>query len=350
MFGTWELALAAYNCGEGCVSRAIAKNQAQGLPTDYLSLSLPTETRHYVPKLLAVKRIVSDPGMAGLNLGSIPNQAYFTPVTVQKPIDVTLAAKLANVPLNEFVSLNPAYNKPVVRSDSPRQLLLPVDKADVFASNLESYDRPLVSWQVYPAQKGEHADAIARKFGVTVAWLQQHNDLKLAKKGRLAASQALMVPLKGNPDTAFAAADSMDAPAAPDMRKKDANGVQPAITVRKGDTLFSLARQHGVSVADIKRWNQLRSDEVGIGRQLVVTAADTVQPEKPASKQKQDESAGRAAKSSAAKVKHYTVKRGDTLYSIARKFEVDVEDIQRWNAMKRHSTIQPGTRLTLRAG
>src|SRR5512146_1442573 len=140
-FGSWELALAAYNCGEGCVSRAIAWNQKRGLPTDYLSLRLPPETRTYVPKLMAVKNIVLWPATYGVELDSVPDQPYFTTVKAPEKIDVKLAAKLAGMSEEEFVALNPAHRKPVaVASDGT--LVLPLDKAEAFKENLEAWDKP----------------------------------------------------------------------------------------------------------------------------------------------------------------------------------------------------------------
>lgn len=245
MFGKWDLALAAYNCGEGCVSRAIAKNRAAGMPTDYLSLNLPTETRHYVPKLIAIKEIVVNPGVAGLVLDSIPNQAYFVPVSLQQSIDVKLAAQLADMPIKEFESLNPAFKKPLVRSDSNRRILLPVDKAEAFTTNLENYDRPLVSWQVYPAKKGERARDIARKFGVNLSWLKQHNEFKLTRQGRLTANHALMVPLAANQAQSEASA-------------RNGHAEVKHYTVRQGDTLFSIAKKFDIAVEDIQHWNHMQ--------------------------------------------------------------------------------------------
>src|SRR6185503_19561654 len=152
-FGTWELALAAYNCGEGCVSRAIAWNQKRGLPTDYLSLTrLPPETRNYVPKLMAVKNIVLAPANYGIDLDSVPDQPYFTTVEAPAKIDVKVAAQLAGMTEDEFVALNPASRKPVAVASSGNTLVLPRDKADTFRENLENYDKPLVSWTTYNAR------------------------------------------------------------------------------------------------------------------------------------------------------------------------------------------------------
>ena len=344
MFGSWELALAAYNCGEGCVSRAIAKNQAAGLPTDYLSLKLPAETRDYVPRLMAVKEIVSDPAVVGMSLSSIPNQAYFTKVSLQSPIDVKLAAKLANMPLNQFVSLNPAYKKPIVRSDTPQQILLPVDKADAFATNLKNYDQPLVSWQAYPAKAGDSAAGIAKKFGVTLAWLKQHNEFAVTRKGKLTEDHTLLVPLENNLDSAQLAATTPSADKSDVVARKESVTVPHTVTVKRGETLASLAKHHHVALADLKRWNHLRNNKVQAGEELMIAAA--ISPERKAKHAGSHMAEAKPSK----KIKHYTVKRGDTLFSIAQKFDVAVPDIQRWNSLKNKSTIKPGVKLALQEG
>src|SRR5687767_11169620 len=158
MFGSWELALAAYNCGEGCVGRAIAANQRKGLPTDLQSLNLPNETRNYVPKLMAVKNIVLAPASYGIELESVPDQPYFTAVRAPRQIDIRVAAKLAGVSEEEFRALNPAHNKPVAIA-STGVLIVPRDKAEAFKANLEAYDKPFVSWTTYAAKRGESIDA-----------------------------------------------------------------------------------------------------------------------------------------------------------------------------------------------
>lgn len=358
-FGTWELALAAYNCGEGCVGRAIAKNQAQGLPTDYSSLNLPTETRHYVPKLLAIKQIIADPISVGFNLDSIPNQAYFTAVTLNKPIDVSLAAKLANMPVSDFVSLNPAFNKPVVRSDTPTQLLLPVDKADTFSNNLENYDRPLVSWQTYTAKIGERFSSIAKKFNVTVAWLKEHNPIQLSRKGKLTSEHTLMVPLKDNQEYRVAIADkTMPAVNSSTVLQKNTTP-EPAIPkikeikVKTGDTLYTLAQRYQISVADLEKWNKIKHKHIKIGQTLMISSPESRQAtsvkltEQAKIKNSQADKQKKQAKPTTPF--RYIVKKGDTLHSIAHKFDVAIDDIEQWNNLK-HRTLKPGVKLILKSG
>ncbi|MHB1677014.1 MAG: transglycosylase SLT domain-containing protein [Sulfuriferula sp.] len=294
-FGTWELALAAYNCGEGCVARAIAKNQALGLPTDYSSLNLPVETRHYVPKLLAIKQIIADPASVGLSLDSIPNQAYFTAITLKQPIDVSLAAKLANMPVNDFISLNPAYNKPVVRSDTPAQLLLPVDKVDTFSNNLQNYNLPLVSWQMYTARLGERIKTIAKKFNVSVAWLMEHNPIHLSRKGKLTGEHTLIVPLRhsvanatesnhirSQPDkSAYADASTTDEPEkvshSADMPRKAAH-IRPneQIKVQSGDTLYGIAKRYQINLQDLKKWNHIGNKALQPGETIHLSASGSL--------------------------------------------------------------------------
>jgi len=333
-FGTWELALAAYNSGEGNVARAIARNQAKGMPTDYESLHLPGETRNYVPKLIAVKHLVMQPETSNQALASIPNAPYFTQVTTSQNIDVKLAARLADMPVDEFVSLNPAHNRPVIAAPRGHALLLPVDKAEAFNANLESYSQRLVSWQSYQARKGERLDRIAGKFGTTVAVLRNSNHVAL-RRNKLASNQTLLVPLHGNRSgTELLTVDLKSA--APEEAPIAAHTRYRA---KRGDTLASIAKRHGVTVAQIKSWNHLKSSRLASGQRLVLEA---------------DASATRSAsakgKSRTGKRQLYTVRRGDTLRSIARRFNVAVVDLQRWNNLSGKQHLAHGSKVALYRG
>jgi membrane-bound lytic murein transglycosylase D len=289
MFGTWEHALAAYNCGEGCVGRAIAWNQKRGLPTDYLSLKLPPETRNYVPKLIAVKNIVLAPLTYGIEIDSIPNEPYFTTVQAPARIDVSVAAKLAGMSEDEFKALNPAHNKPVAVA-STGTLVVPLDKADLFRENLESYDRPLVSWTTYQAKRGESLDTIASRHGLTTAQLRMANDgVKLDKKNRLRAAGPLLVPLK--PGAKAVATAHVEASA-----------------------------QHAAASAAAKP----------------AAAKPAVAARAPAPA---------AAKAPAQAQSTYVVRAGDTLYGIARKFNTAVDTLLSINKLAPTAIIQPGHKL-----
>lgn len=194
MHGDWHLALASYNWGENAVARAVARNQAAGLPTDYMSLNMPAETRNYVPKLQALKNIIAQPQLFGIDLDSIPNRPYFT--TVRKPVDMdfALAARLADVPMDEFRALNPAHNRPVMKATGEAALVLPADKVDTFFANLESHDKPLVSWQSYTLRHREKLETVAARFGVSASRLREANGL--APGARVPAGYTLLVPAR----------------------------------------------------------------------------------------------------------------------------------------------------------
>ncbi len=349
MFGDWHLALAAYNWGEGSVSRAIAKNQRAGLPTDYLSLNMPAETRNYVPRLLAVKHLVADPAAFNAPLAAVPNRPYFTAVAAPRNMDMKVAAKLAGIPLDELESLNPAHNRPVIQAKDGKKLLLPVDKAEEFAANLDDYDQPLVSWQTYAAKKGERFDKIASRFGISLAHLKQVNDL--GSRSQKSSGQTLLVPAQGGDNVQLAAAAIQEEKAAEAAASRTVTRKQ-AYTVKKGDTLASIARQFDVSVAEIKRWNKLKGEKLALKQKLVLQTETVVAAKGDgkrvrtvlAAKSSSPAKAGKPAK--VAKSTRYVVRKGDTLAGIARKFNVAVNDIQRWNNLSA-KRLMPGTTVTM---
>ncbi|MFN7086741.1 MAG: transglycosylase SLT domain-containing protein [Burkholderiales bacterium] len=232
-FGSWELALASYNWGEGAVSRAIAKNQAKGLPTDYESLTLPPETRAYVPKLQAVKNIIANPARYGLRLAHIPNEPYFATVTTRQHIDVKLAAKFAEMPVDEFLFLNPAHNKPVIKAGSAEVIVLPVHKIQIFLNNLASHDKPLASWQAHTVKAGETPEKIAARHGISVAHLKEINGIQERRK--ITTGMALLVPAK--------AGGELHLPDLPAPQLKLAKAVKPARSAQRGTVQKAAQRQ-----------------------------------------------------------------------------------------------------------
>lgn len=284
MFGTWDLALAAYNAGEGTVQRAIDKNRRQGLPTDYQSLSLPEETRNYVPKLQAIKNIVTDPEKFGLKIGSIPNRPYFARVTTPKQIDSKLAAQLAEISYDEFISLNPSYNRPVITSTGEKQqLLLPVWAAQRFADNIANYDKPLSSWQTYNAKRGERMDNIASKFGMNVSQLRDVNSLSSSNK--LRNSQTMLVPAiySGKPlsDASEIKSDGINAAEMENNNHID-QSAEPTAShlvihkVKSGDTLQSLAEKYNTDTKILMKINHLKNAKLKSGQKLTINEAAVI--------------------------------------------------------------------------
>ncbi|MGX8882867.1 LysM peptidoglycan-binding domain-containing protein [Methylovorus sp. SPW-M1] len=346
MFGTWDLALAAYNAGEGTVSRAIARNRQQGLPTDYNSLPLPPETRNYVPKLQAVKNIMTNPELYGLNIQTIPNRPYFTKVTAPQQIDAHLAAKLAEISFEEFSSLNPEYNRPVLTaSGSAHEILLPIGTAETFKANLEAYDKPLVSWQTYHAKRGERMANIARKFGIPLAELRNVNDLP--SRDNLIMARPLLVPMDSDSktDANIVMAEHVDIAEPPAAQVESTRIIRYKVTGK--DTLLSIAKRYKLSTQQLMAQNQLKSSKLKPGQILNVASAPA-----PISKAVVASSANRKADVSKAKLvaskkkQRYIVQRGDTLESIARKFDIARDELQRWNKIS-GSRIVPGAILTV---
>ena len=191
-FGSWELALAAYNWGAGNIAKAQKKNIALGLPTDYESLTLPRETRNYVPKLMAYRQIVLDPSAYGIVLPELENHPYFVAVDVGNDIDVSLVIKLAEIPPEEFQSLNPSFNKPVILSNANQQILLPFGYAEIFQENLKKYNKPLSTWTAVKVGKTESVDQAAKTLGVDADALRQVNGIP--KGMRIKAGSTVLIP------------------------------------------------------------------------------------------------------------------------------------------------------------
>lgn len=194
MFGDWQLALAAYNWGEGNVQKAIKRNQAAGKATDFESLAeqMPAETRNYVPRLQAVKNIVANPAQYSLHLPHIDNQPYFTAIEKTSDIDLKVAAELAELPIEEFKALNPQFNKPVITGEET-QILLPKANAEKFTANLAQWGRALSSWTTHKITSArERIETLASKFHTTPDVIRQANNIP--QKTVLKAGSTILVP------------------------------------------------------------------------------------------------------------------------------------------------------------
>ena len=191
-FGSWDLALAAYNWGAGNVSKAQKRNLAKGLPTDYQSLKMPNETRQYVPKLMAYRAIVLDPESYGIVLPPLENHPYFIALDMDRDIDVDLVIKLAQIPPEEFHNLNPSFNKPVILGNTNQQVLLPFGHAEVFQENLKAYTGPLSTWTAVRVNQTQYADDVAKTLKVDVKSLREINGIPWGM--RIRAGSTLLIP------------------------------------------------------------------------------------------------------------------------------------------------------------
>ena len=274
LHGDWQLALASYNWGENAVARAIAKNRAAGKPTDYEHLKMPAETRNYLPKLQALKNIITNPEPFGVRLEPIPNEPYFATYTRLVDIDVQLAAKLAEMPVEEFIALNPGFSRPLIRAAMTPRIVLPADKVDIFHENLIKLEgESLVSWKTYYPKKGETFESIAKKHGLMLGQLKEVNGI--GPRVRVVPTM-LVVPVDGHGAT-LQRMPIMYAPPIPVAIRRIYHTVKP------GETLASIATRYKVSVEDINRWNRITRLATGQKLMLEVRAPAKGKPRKKAS-------------------------------------------------------------------
>jgi membrane-bound lytic murein transglycosylase D len=316
-FGDWHLALAAYNWGEGSVQRAIARNEKAGLPTDYLSLKMPEETRNYVPKLQAVKNIVTSPEAFALSLPVVANHPYFLGVPIQRDIDVDLAARLAGVSLEEFKTLNPQMNKPVILAAGTPQVLLPYDNASAFIRKLSEHRAPLASWTAWVAPKTMRPGDAARQVGMSEAALCNVN--RIPPRMLVKAGSTLLVPRseQRTTDVAEHVAENAMMQLAPDVPSRR----RVVLKAGKADTVASIARRYRVGASQVAEWNAVTT----IARFKPGATIVVYQPARQASatrvaKARSKTPVRMAAQSSSSSVKDATPKRvSKTLVVSTRK-------------------------------
>ena len=331
--GDYTLALAAYNSGGGTVSSAMRRNRNAGKSTDYWSLTLPTETRHYVPKLIALAKIFDDPKAYGIDLPPLKDEPYFEVVDTGSQLDLAQAAELAGVDIDEIYLLNPSYNRWATNPDGPHRLLVPKQQAEAFQTALAEFpSEQRVSWQNYKVRKGDSLNTIARKFSTTPSVIQQVNKLN---SDLIRIGQQLLIPSATKGSDAYALSQAQRLERTQD-RKRSGNKIR--YTVRRGDTFWDIAREHRVSVREVAAWNGMApGDPLIPGKELVIWSK-TSKPTMVASNTR--------GKAMVRKV-GYRVRSGDSLSAIASRFSVNVRDIASWNDLNTDRYLQPGQSLVL---
>jgi len=325
--GDYARALASYNSGAGTVFSAMRKNKRQGKPTDYWSLDLPHETEQYVPKLIALSKVIANPHRYGIDLPELRNEPYFDIVDTGGQIDLAQAADLAGVDIEEIYLLNPSYNRWATNPDGPHRLLVPVENAEQFRTALMELDpEKRVSWRTYKVKAGDTVSGIAHKFDTTSKVVSQVNHLK---GSMIRIGQQLLIPTArdGSESYVLSQKERLDRVNA---RRSD-RGTRINYKVRSGDTLWDIARAHDVSVKQLAYWNDM-SPKAALqrGKTLVIWNKNT--------KGKRDSMVRRVG---------YKVRKGDSLSVIADKFSVRVNDIVAWNSLKKSRYLQPGQSLVL---
>lgn len=325
----WLLALAAYNAGQGNVAKAIRKNKKLGKPTDYWSLDLPKETRHYVPQLLAWREFLREADSSVIASGYIANKPFFDVVDVGSQIDLAQAAQLADIDIDSLYQLNPSYSRWATDPQSPHFLLVPVANKFNFEQALETIpvSQRLV-WQRYTVRKGDVLGKIADKFSTSTTIIASSNHLK---SNVIRVGQVLLIPSAKEKGEYYT--KSVEQRLAKRQNRSGSNNTKVKHTVKSGETLWDIGKKYGVSSSAIARWNNMApKDVLRINQKLVIWQKGNTQIA--------------AAKNERRKL-FYRVKNGDSLSSIANRFNVAIGDIKRWNSSARDKYIQPGQLLTL---
>jgi len=253
MFGDWHLALAAYNWGEGSVGRAIARNKQKGLGTGYLDLSMPAETRLYVPKLQAIKNIVMQPQTFNSELPAIGNHPYFASVPISRDIDITLAAKLAQIPLDDFKALNPSANKPLILAAAKPYILLPWDNAEVFQNNLQGFaGARLASWTVWVVPQTMSVAAAAKRTGMGQQQLRELNGIPPRMLIRAGSSLLVLRGAKLDQDVGTKVVDNGQLSLSPEIVLR-----RMVVKAGKKDTVASIASRYKTTPANVAEWNRI---------------------------------------------------------------------------------------------
>ncbi|MBN4080635.1 LysM peptidoglycan-binding domain-containing protein [Beggiatoa alba] len=339
--GDWLLALAAYNSGERKIHRAIRKNKRQGKPTDFWHLKLPAETRAYVPKLLALKRIIADPEKYNIQLTKIENTPYFEKVDIQSQIDLARVADLSTLPLDEVYKLNPAFNRWATSPTGPHYILLPIKQATIFKQKLVSLPpEQRIRWIRHKIRKGETISNIADKYNTSIASIKRVNRMR---KNLLRTGRSLTIPVASRSLRSYKYSAKQRLKSQQNIPRK---GIKMSHIIRQGDTFWSLSRQHKVSIRALAKWNGMAPrDTLKPGQKLIIwsrtgrTAAYN------------DHAPGKVYIPKPRNILQriaYRVRHGDSLGKIANKFKVSIRQLLRWNKRLRNKKyIQPGQRVTL---
>ena len=334
-FNDWSHALAAYNAGSGNVRRAIVKNRKLNKETDFWNLDLPQETRAYVPKLLALKRIISNPERYGITLRCLPDMPQFARVETGSQLDLALAAEKAGMNIEDLYRLNPGFNRWATDPDGPHYLLVPVDNAESFRQQLAELSvQDRMQWQRHQIKNGETIGQIADRYTVSIDNLKSINKLR---GNTIRTGQYLMIPVasRGLSEYRLSAEQRKL-----NLQNTPRTGTKVSHTVQAGETFWSLSRLYNVGTQEVAQWNGMASrDPLAAGQTLVIWSKSKVQPS----------SLPRALASATGETLRtisYKVRSGDSLYRIAQKFNVAVNDLRRWNTIG-NKTLRPGTVLKL---
>ena len=331
--GDWLNAIASYNSGEGNVLRAVRRNKNAGKPTDFWNLSVPKETSAYVPKLLALVDIVKDPAKYNLSLPVVPDEVQFAVSDIESQLDLALAAELAGVDVDTVYAYNPGYNRWSTDPAGPHSLLMPIDVSADFEKALAAVPASeRVRWKRHKIGNGETISEIAEQYHTTPASIRTANNLR---GNTIRAGHHLMIPVSTRPLAAYS--QSADARLERTQNRKRSGNKFEHI-VKSGESFWTISRRYKVTTRQLSAWNGMApGDTLTIGKKLVVWShADLGPRTSPTS------SLGNTTRKLS-----YTVRNGDSLYLIAKKFRISINELVRWNNIDKDKILRPGQRLTM---
>lgn len=325
-FGDWQLALAAYNSGEGTVGRAIKHNQKLGMPTDFWSLSLPKETTNYVPKFMAIAHLLNEPGDYNLTLNSIEDSPFFTVVDTGSQIDLALAAKLAEISTDEIHQLNPGFNRSATAPNGPHRIVVPLEKANIFQQGLDDLaSNKQMTWTKHTVVSGDSLQSISKHYKTTVTAIKNANGL--AKSNLIRLGSNLLIPSESN--TANNSLTTISNQQAINQQQKTPTGHKQIYAVNAGDTWWDIANKHSIDVMELAQWNDKSpKDLLSIGQKLVIWTNNK-------------------STDNRTKKINYITKKGDSLWKISQRFKVSVAQLLDWNGLNDRSLLRPGQPLTV---
>jgi membrane-bound lytic murein transglycosylase D len=335
--GDWLLALAAYNAGEGNVGRAVAQSIGKGKNGDFWSLQLKNETMGYVPSLMAVAEIISNPKKYNISLKPVPNRPYFDIVDVGSQIDLSTVAKLTGMSMEEIYILNPGFNKWATDPDGPHHLLVPMDTAAKFRQQLATLpQQERMQWQIVEIRNGDTLGSIANRYRTDVNTIKEINKLK---SSNIRAGRTLIIPVSQQSLDKYTL--SQDARAFSNLTRSG-DGQSFTYTIKRGDTLWDISQSYRVTVEQLYAWNGLNKNSILTpGKKLTLWSNKEAEVipvvANTATQEKQQHIT-------------YTVKEGDSLWQIARRYGVSVDELQKWNGLNKRSTLRPGQSIDIYTG
>ena len=336
----WLLAMAAYNAGQGTVSKAIRKNRKEGKATDYWSLDLPKETEHYIPKLLAWRDLIIKPEHYKVTLPYIADDVYFDIVNVGSQIDLAKAAQLAEIDIDTMYVLNPAYNRWATDPSPPHDLLVPASQADILRKKLAALPHSQrITWRRYIIKQNDSLNKIAKKFNTTATFIAKINGLK---KSRIQTGKALLIPSASRESQYYSRSIEQR------TSKKNAHRLEHTRRLEhrviSGENLWDIANKYHVSIQSLAQWNRINpKDVLTINKKLVIWTKENQANRTTKSAEKKR---GIREETETHKL-FYKVKKGDSLTAIAKRFQVGIKDIKVWNNIHTQKYIKPGQLLTL---